>query len=54
MKRIKYLFLLGILACTTGCKNENVEMVPIDDSNEIEIVKENEAETVSIWDGFTP
>ncbi len=52
MKRIKYLFLLCILACTTGCKNENVEMVPIDDSNEIEIVKENEAETVSIWDGF--
>ncbi|MBR6383461.1 MAG: hypothetical protein IKS56_05695 [Lachnospiraceae bacterium] len=31
MKRLKFLLLVGILACAIGCQNQNPVMVPIDD-----------------------
>ena len=30
MKRLKYIFLVGILACTIGCQKENIELNPIE------------------------
>ncbi|MBO6089497.1 MAG: hypothetical protein J6P37_04200 [Lachnospiraceae bacterium] len=52
MKRLKYIFIICILACAVGCRNNNIVMVPIDDSTVensddkvIEIEKDEPKET---------
>ena len=41
MKRIKFLIIAGILACTFGCRDHDVTMVPIDNSNKVSIINDN-------------
>ena len=41
MKRIKFLIIAGILACTFGCRDHDVTMVPIDNSNNVSIINDN-------------
>ncbi len=41
MKRLKYILLIGILACTTGCQKENAEFIPIvsNEPDTVEVVE---------------
>ena len=50
MKRLKYILLIGILACTTGCQKENADFIPIvsNEPDTVEVVEPGHAQTTQI------